>query len=160
MADSDQVEHTRQSLCFLLRTRLHGSYVGLPWKCAYHGLVFRSGRSMLGGGGQPCIQRLTDAPHSVDPYIHLRVNERLGGSSESEPNRGRPNHAAWRAHDKFAPGILATRRISTSLVMRPKRKLSTGNRYSWQVSVNTPLYCRTPRNRNVRGGWKVRVRCD
>jgi hypothetical protein len=26
---------------------------------------------------------------------------------ESEPNRGRPNHAAWRAYDKFAPGILA-----------------------------------------------------
>jgi hypothetical protein len=26
---------------------------------------------------------------------------------ESEPNRGRPNHTAWRTYDEFAPGILA-----------------------------------------------------
>lgn len=31
------------------------------------------------------------------------------------------------------------RRISNPLVMRPRRKLFTGNRYFWQVSVNTPL---------------------
>ena len=31
----------------------------------------------------------------------------LFAAQESEPNRGRSNHAACRAYDEFAPGILA-----------------------------------------------------
>src|SRR5258708_34051528 len=31
----------------------------------------------------------------------------LRNAIESEPNRGRPNHAALRTYDEFAPGILA-----------------------------------------------------
>ena len=31
----------------------------------------------------------------------------LGGPKESEPNRGRPNHAAWRACSEFAHAVWA-----------------------------------------------------
>src|ERR1019366_8711739 len=42
------------------------------------------------------------APDRMDPQLRVL---------ESEPNHGRPNHAAWRARDEFAPGILANAAI-------------------------------------------------
>src|ERR1700675_2033338 len=47
------------------------------------------------------IYHLRAVLRGISPLIWRRLQV------ESEPNRGRPNQATWRAYDEFAPGILA-----------------------------------------------------